>query len=217
MRSSGGAMRNSEGASHIGIYAGSFDPIHEGHLAFAKAAMESGLDKVMFLVEPRPRRKQGVRALEHRLAMVQIAVADEPKFGVIELKQARFTPHETVPTLRQLFKGAELYLLIGDDVLNHMVNYIAGWPNIDYLMENMVFIIAAREHQIPEIESSLQILKKTTTKDFRYQIISDNLPNFSSKQLRPELRRGNSPAGIPSKVLEYIKQNKLYSSEDNIS
>ncbi|MCA9332160.1 adenylyltransferase/cytidyltransferase family protein, partial [Candidatus Saccharibacteria bacterium] len=49
----------------VGIYAGSFDPIHKGHIALAEQAIQQcGQDKVFFMVEPRPRRKQGVKALE---------------------------------------------------------------------------------------------------------------------------------------------------------
>lgn len=201
----------------IGIYAGSFDPVHDGHLAFAQAALDFRLDKVMFLVEPRPRRKQGVRALEHRIAMAQLAVADEPNFGVIELKQARFTPHETVPVLQQLFHNSQLYLMLGDDVLNHLINYIAGWPSIDYLADGMIFLVASRGNTSSEIKASMRTLQETTAKKFRYQIINKALPSISSKQLRPALRRGQRPSGMPSPVLDYIHANQLYSSEANIS
>src|SRR5258708_1287895 len=98
-------LRHASPVKKIPIFAGTFDPVHEGHLAFAQAALEEGLEKVMFLVEPRPRRKQGVRALEHRTAMVQLAIADEPQLSTIVLEQARFSVNETLPVLRARFSG----------------------------------------------------------------------------------------------------------------
>ena len=196
----------------IGIYAGSFDPVHAGHLAFAKAALDNGLDRVMFLVEPRPRRKQGVRALEHRIAMVQLAIANEPKFGLIILEHARFTPQDTLPALQAKFKGAELHLMLGDDVLEHLVSFVAGWPNIDHLANNMIFTVAARNKSVQDIESSMRTLQKISGYKFRYQIIKDELPSISSTLVRPALRRGSRPTGISQKVWDYIQLHQLYSS-----
>src|SRR3990167_415541 len=151
----------------IGIFAGTFDPVHEGHIAFAYAALEQGLEKVMFLPEPRPRRKQGVRALEHRIAMVQLAVAKEPRFGVIVLEQARFTAEETLPVLRARFVGYKLVLLFGDDVVAHM----AGWPHIEALIQSTELMIASRHENTKELEATLQSLQKTRNIVFTYQIV----------------------------------------------
>src|SRR5687768_15392849 len=102
---------SSHALKKVGIYAGTFDPVHEGHLAFAReAAAQYGLDKVFFLVEPNPRRKQGVKALEHRNEMVQLAIRSEKLFASILLEQHRFTVTETMPVLRSRFKNSELYM-----------------------------------------------------------------------------------------------------------
>src|SRR5688572_27140829 len=104
----------------IGIYSGTFDPIHLGHVAFAKEALKQcGLEKVYFLVEPRPRRKQGVKALEHRQAMVELAIAKEPALGSIILDHARFSVRQTLPVLQARFEGSEIVFLMGDDMLAH--------------------------------------------------------------------------------------------------
>src|SRR5688572_18703158 len=139
----------------IGIFSGTFDPIHEGHLAFAQAALEQGLEKVWFLVEPRPRRKQGVRALEHRQAMVGLAIESEPKFGQIMLEQARFTAHETLPVLQARFKGRQLVLLFGDDVLSH----IADWPDVQKLVQAIELMIAVRKDEAEKVVDNLKYLE----------------------------------------------------------
>src|SRR3989344_87150 len=126
----------------VGIFSGSFDPVHDGHISFANEAIKKcGLDKVFFLIEPRPRRKQGVKAFEHRVAMIQLALKNQPKLGTLILEQARFSVSETLPRLRERFKDAQLYMLVGEDVLMHMVN----WPNVDELINSVHFVIGTRK------------------------------------------------------------------------
>ena len=65
----------------IGIFAGTFDPVHKGHISFALQAIEAaGLDEVVFLPEPRPRHKQSVTDQSHRIAMINLAIKAYPKF-----------------------------------------------------------------------------------------------------------------------------------------
>lgn len=193
----------------VGIYGGSFDPIHQGHLAFAHEAIEQcGLDKVFFLVEPRPRRKQGVKALEHRHEMVQLAIQDEPKFGSILLGQQRFTPHETLPVLAERFKGAELHMLMGDDLLSHFAG--ADWPHFDELVRGMRFVIGLRHYSRAEVEHRMKIIQDTTGLKLRYRLFQGSLPEFSSSTLRASVRHGHKPRGISDAVYQYIRQEGLY-------
>src|SRR3989344_4473010 len=76
----------------VGIYPGAFDPVHEGHVAFAQLVIaQHGLDKVFFLPEPTPRYRQAVKAYEHRLAMIKLAIKKYDSLGVIQLDHNRFT------------------------------------------------------------------------------------------------------------------------------
>lgn len=192
----------------IGIFAGTFDPIHDGHIAFANLALESGLEKVMFLPEPRPRRKQAVRALEHRIAMVQLAVAEEPRFGTIVLEQARFTPHETLPLLQARFAGYKLVLLFGDDVIAH----IAGWPHVESLLSASSLIIASRHQNAAALEATLKTLQKTRGFKFEYQIVQPEKEEITSSKIRLGIKRNQPVAGLSPAVLRYIYNNQLYSS-----
>jgi nicotinate-nucleotide adenylyltransferase len=201
----------------IGIFAGTFDPIHEGHLAFGHAALALGLEKVLFLVEPRPRRKQGVHALEHRIAMAQLAVSDEERFGTIALKQARFTPHETIPILKELFVGYELVFLFGDDVIGYMVDHIAAWPHIEDLASSASLVIATRSEKQAELAAKLALLKKNHGLPFRYEFVEPNMETIGSSKIRMSLRRGEEPSGLPSVVREYVEENGLYLPEEIIS
>src|SRR3954451_17379308 len=101
----------------IGIFAGSFDPIHKGHIAFAlKAAESAELDEVYFLPEQRPRGKEGITHISHRLAMLELAARAHAKLGVIDLPDKQFWMSKAWPRLRQRFPGDKLFLLMGVDV-----------------------------------------------------------------------------------------------------
>lgn len=191
----------------VGIYAGTFDPVHNGHIAFAlEAAEKHDLDKVFLLVEPNPRRKQGVKALEHRVKMVEQAVKDYPKLGTIHIDQARFTVHETTPILKSRFEPAELYLLIADDVLKHLIS----WPHVDELYQNFTFIVAARQRTVYQIARTLDNIKVARNVDIKWRVMSPSKVDISSSKVKVELRKQGYSRGIDSKVLDYIKANNLY-------
>ncbi len=191
----------------VGIYSGTFDPIHNGHITFAlEAAEKYKLDKVFLLVEPNPRRKQGVKALEHRVKMVELAVKDYPKLGTIHIDQARFTVHETTPILKSRFDPAELYLLIADDVLKHLIS----WPHVDELYQNFTFIVAARQRTVHQIVKTLDKIRVARNVDIKWRVMSPSKVDISSSKVKVELRKYGYCDGIDSKVLDYIKENNLY-------
>jgi nicotinate-nucleotide adenylyltransferase len=194
----------------VGIYAGTFDPVHEGHLTFAREALElCGLDKVFFLVEPRPRRKQGVRAAEHRVAMVQLAIAEQRQFGSIVLEQSNFSVVETLPKLQALFQGAELYMLMGDDVLRHL----SDWPHVDVLLQAVRFIVGVREGDETKVTARLQTLQQVRGLGIKYRMFVPSRYAYSSSKIRLRLKHGQEPLGVPADVLTYIKRNGLYTPD----
>lgn len=193
----------------IGIFAGTFDPVHNGHLAFAQKALELGLDMVYFLPEPRPRRKQGVRALEHRQAMINLAIQDNAKLGLIRLEQARFSVHETLPVLFERFPTAEITLLFGDDVIKHIVE----WPHIEELVDGVSLLIAVREEQAEVTIRHFETLAQVSGLHFNFEITSVPLVTVSSSKIRRELKRSSdvAQAALSEGVARYISDNGLYS------
>lgn len=195
----------------VGIYAGTFDPIHEGHLAFAQKALDSNqLDKIFFLVEPRPRRKQGVRALEHREAMARLAIAENDKFGMIMLDHASFSVEDTLPKLQALFSGAQLQMLMGEDVLLHL----HSWPHVDDLLNKVKFIVGIRAGDEAKIRGYLKTLEKTRGIKFEASFIATEKQIISSSSIRLSLKRGHIPKGLPAELLPYIREHNLYSSNE---
>jgi nicotinate-nucleotide adenylyltransferase len=106
----------------LGLFGGTFDPIHLGHLILAEQCREAcRLDKVWFVVTAFPPHKSGPRTpVAHRLEMARIAVAGHPSFEVSEIEAKRPGPHYSVETLTELHAerpGDDLFFLIGADSL----------------------------------------------------------------------------------------------------
>jgi nicotinate-nucleotide adenylyltransferase len=195
----------------IGIYAGAFDPIHEGHIAFAKEALQKAhLDRIYFLVEARPRYKQGVKALDHRVAMVEQAISNEPHLGLVLLDQARFTVYETWPLLQSRFEGAQLFMLMGEDVFNRLTH----WPRIEGLVTSAEFVVGLRTgHSEEGLREHFSMLAQTKALELHYEIFRANHSQVNSRHIRASLRRGKIPEGLHPDVLAYIKAHRLYASE----
>src|SRR5437899_2632218 len=97
----------------IGILSGTFDPIHKGHLALAKAALnEAKLDKVYIVIEQAPRNKQNVTDYVQRRAMVEIALRDYPNIELLELPSKQFSVAQTLPEIQECLEGAELHFIV---------------------------------------------------------------------------------------------------------
>ena len=196
----------------VGIFSGTFDPIHKGHIGFAKQALEYyQLDKIFFMVEPRPRRKQGVRAFEHRQHMVQLAISGEPALGSIILDQNRFSAHHTLPILKERFKGAQLAMLMGDDMLHHL----GSWPHVDELLANVGFIVGLRKDTRNQAEAYLRAIEQTRNLKLDYKIFVADHSEFASSKIRLSYKRGRAPEGLDRRVRSYIDKTGLYKSAEN--
>lgn len=178
----------------IGILAGTFDPVHQGHVAFALAAIEvSELDKVIFLPEARPRGKTKVSPLKHRLKMLTLATKPYKQLAVLDLKEPQFTIAGTLPQLQKLYAGSQLYLLIGSDVQKA----ITTWPHAQKLLDEVDLIVGQRSAK-PKANKSVDAT------------IYTNYAGLSSSALKKQLQKGQLPHGLDPAVAKYIAKNKLY-------
>src|SRR6185295_10705588 len=100
----------------IGFFSGTFDPIHKGHIAFALQALEAAeLDRVYFMPEAKPRRKEGMTHYGHRVAMLRLALRPHKNLKVLEVPDRQFSVQRTMPRLKTRFKNDQLFLLMGSD------------------------------------------------------------------------------------------------------
>lgn len=183
----------------IGIYSGTFDPVHHGHISFARrAAQELGLDKVYFLVEPVPSHKQAASSIRHRLNMMWLALQDYPELELMTTDQQKFSVAETLPWLEQKFKGAELHLLMGTDLFK----YVHTWPGFDSLQSRMKLAVGQRGQDSRALSS------------VDHQPISTQLNDISSSVVR-SLEGHQLDSLVPETVAQYINSQGLYQDQES--
>lgn len=192
----------------IGVFSGTFDPVHKGHVAFALAAAETaGLDKVYLLPEALPRRKQGVTHYAHRIAMLRLAIKPHPKLGILDLPDKQFTVNRTLPRLQKRFKQADLYLLIGSDVVPVLAS--GAWPDAKNLLSSVKLVVGLRGDEDGQvIAAQLQALLP----DRKFHIVKTIDKHASSNAIRASLRQGKSHISSLRSTERYIKKNWLYAS-----
>lgn len=141
----------------IGILGGTFNPIHNGHIAMARAAMQSAkLDRVLFLPDGRPPHKKEIVPAEDRYRMVCAAIAKEPGFEPSRIELDRTGITYTVDTLidmHRLFPKASLYYIIGADTLMQL----HSWHEAERLPGMCTFLVCPRT--IPCSQSEYQTEK----------------------------------------------------------
>src|SRR5688500_13565413 len=112
----------------IGIFPGTFDPVHQGHVAFCLEALRvCKLDEVLLLPERVPREKQNVADFSRRRSLLQDAVSARPALHVMVLNSDQFTVKETLPELQRKLGDAELTLLVGSDVVR---TFLYRWEGL---------------------------------------------------------------------------------------
>lgn len=191
----------------IGIFAGSFNPVHAGHISFALQAMQTaGLDEVVFLPERRPRHRAAPEHFAHRVAMLKRAVRPYRQFSVLELADRHFSVARTWPQLQALFAGHQLVLLTGSDVAYSLYR----WPHAKRLLAQSELIIGVRsQHDLPTIE---RLISGWPVQAQDTLMLESYAPDISSATIRQALRRGEvgRVKGLLSSVRRYASREWLY-------
>jgi len=192
----------------IGILGGTFDPIHNGHLALAEAAQATlSLDEVLFVPANRNPLKKDRRqaSARDRLEMVRLALAGQPGFAVSDIEIRRGGPSyaiETVWELQQVHPG-EYWFLLGADA----VRDIESWKQPERLLRLCRLGVAIR---LPEtVEDVLSRLKP----EVREKVDPIELApvEISATEIRERIAmKERVNAWLPAAVLQYIRENRLY-------
>lgn len=200
----------------IGVFGGTFDPIHTGHLRLAEEMREAlGLAEVRFVPAGRPplRDAPHTPAL-HRLAMARLAVAGNPYFSVDERELRRDAPSYTVDTLTalraELGEADDLWLLLGADAFRNL----ARWHRWQDLFGLARIAVATRPGSTIEAETlalPLRIETGARLADGRLRFIGMTPLAISATAIREALARSRSVRYLlPGAVLDYIQENRLY-------
>jgi nicotinate-nucleotide adenylyltransferase len=184
----------------LGLYGGSFDPIHHGHLILGRQAMEDlCLDRVIFIpaAESPFKLDQPGASAGDRLAMIRLAIQNEPRFAADPLELNRESPSYTIYTARTYkaqYPEDALFFLIGED----HVPALQKWNEFDQLDQLVNFAVLSRSDLPLEV---------------RYPVVRRRF-DLSSTEIRNRIAN-NLPISylVPENVLRYIHERNLYRGE----
>ena len=193
-------------ALRLGIFGGTFDPIHLGHVEVAGAVREAlGLDRMLVVVANHPWQKQDrpVTPAEDRYAMAAAAVADRPGLEASRIELDRGGLSYTIDTVRQLRAdqpGAEFFLVVGSDV----VGTLATWHQFEDLRDLVTLAVVDRPGAA-ELEPP---------PGWRFVRVAVRPVDVSSTDLRAVLEAGGSVVGlVPDSVIRCMADRGLYATD----
>jgi nicotinate-nucleotide adenylyltransferase len=207
----------------IGIFGGTFDPVHYGHLRSALEVKEIfGLDEVRFIPSAKPPHRQAPKASSAlRLAMLKLAIEDQPGFVTDTREVEREGPSYMVLTLESLrrdFPRKALLLFIGGDAFNQL----KGWHQWERLFDYAHVVILNRPgYALPPLDDFYKLrlvegkesLARSLSGSLYFQEITQL--DISATAIRTMLSNSSDPRYLlPDSVLNYIRQHNLYLSTD---
>jgi len=197
------------------LFGGTFDPIHNAHVAIARSVAEHlAAEKIILIPSANPPHKDNevITAADLRLRMCQAAIADDDLFDVCDCELHRPGPSYTLDTVQQfrdLYGPKTLnYWLIGADSIADL----PGWYRIKELVECCTLITARRPgSETPDFSSLEAILTDQQIQRLKSNCLESPLLDISATDIRQRVGQGLSIADlVPTSVEAFIVQNKLY-------
>lgn len=197
----------------IGLFGGTFDPPHKGHIALAKRVLsEFSLEKLIFIPAGNPPHKTDKKVTDklHRFKMIEIATKNLPDFSVSDFEINNEKPNYsyiTIEHFKKLYCNDEIFFVIGADSYRDFPK----WKNYPEILSICTFIVMNRNNDdLNRYYSEYRKLslshKALFSDDFSYDL--------SSTELRDKLLSGDDCCELlPDGVYDYIKKNNLYHEE----
>jgi len=213
----------------IGVYGGTFDPIHDGHLKVAEAILKAfALDRMLFVVSAIPphKRKQAIGSPFHRLAMVALATAHSPQMFVstVELESpSRPYTIETLERLRMELQPVQLFFVMGADSFKD----VTSWYEYERILSEHDVIVATRPgyrndeniaaNLAPQLQARVVDLRgglyplDEDLESARIYLTDYVEVDVSATGIRETVAQGRSIGDlVPPPVASYIEKYKLY-------
>ncbi|GAA0457325.1 nicotinate-nucleotide adenylyltransferase [Alkalibacillus silvisoli] len=182
----------------IGLFGGTFDPPHIGHLSICHTVLDNlKLDEIWLIPTYQPPHKKGANeTFTHRLNMLKrLTNANQIKVSTIESERKGLSyTIDTVRLLKEQFPQDEFYFIIGGD----MVDFLPKWYAINELKKIIQFVGVARAGSHFSDESVIKVEMEEV--------------NISSTHIRNQIKAGEKPQGLPTRVFKYIKEHDLYAN-----
>lgn len=187
----------------VGLFFGSFNPIHIGHLAIAEFIVEqTDLDNLWFVVSPQNplKEKKSLLADHHRWAMVNLAIEDDARFRAIDIEFKMPRPSYTIDTLTRLsekYPDKEFVLISGTDIFQSLHK----WKNHEQLLEQYSFYVYARpNYKMGDYENHPKI-----------KIFNAPQMEISSSFIRKSIKAKKEVKYLlPPKLDDYLKEMHFY-------
>jgi len=198
----------------VGIFGGTFDPVHMGHLILAEQARDQGrLDSVWFVPAPRPPQKEGqdVTRFDTRVEMLQLATAGQPAFRINEVEKDQAGLSYTVDTLAQLraqHPGNNFFLLVGGDSLADL----PGWRDPAGIVRQAGLLVMARPGvAVFDAAELRRRLGLPNEEPLSLEVLQTPQIDIASRDLRRRVAEGRSIRYlVPAAVEAYIRDKGLY-------
>jgi len=213
-----------------GLFGGTFDPIHVGHLRCAEEVREIfDLDRIIFIPAARQplKTEQDITPYVHRARMVELAIQDNPAFTLSDLEEQRGGTSYSIDTVTAFLNNApenrEFYFIVGQDAFRE----IQRWKDWPLLLRRCHFIVMTRPGY--EAEDLPAILTKGIAKRYRYDHVEDGFTGptgtsiyfrrltfleISSTDIRARLTKRQSIRYlVPETVHEYIATTNIYRNQ----
>ena len=190
----------------VGLFGGSFDPVHNAHVALARTALEQlRLDELRWIPVGQPWQKaRRLAAAADREAMVRLAIAGEPRFVLDRVELRRSGPTFTLDTVRELVAaepGHQWFLILGQD----QYASLHTWHDWRELLDLVTLAIANRPGAALAVNSQIARAE--------HQLVPLPMMDVSSTEVRRRVAAGESIAElVPGTVARYIEQHRLYSA-----
>jgi nicotinate-nucleotide adenylyltransferase len=193
----------------IGLYFGSFNPVHIGHMAISGYMTEfAGLEQVWFVVSPQNplKKKETLLADHHRLYMAQLAIGDNDKLKASDIEFKLPVPSFTIDTLAYLtekYPKNIFYLVMGEDNLYTLHK----WKNVNELINRFSFLVYPRpDSRKPD----LPLLNETLAKS-DIQLVKAPMMDISGTFIRDGIKNGKDMSYfLPPAVWKYIREMHFY-------
>ncbi len=197
----------------IGVYGGTFDPVHRGHLAVARSVRQAfDLNRILFIpARQSPLRAPPLASANDRLAMVGCAIEGFPGFEVSAIDIERSGPSYMIDTLQGLAAkrpAAELFLILGADA----VSELPAWRHADRILAAAQIIAVPRPGHSTEIPR--EVLALHARAEIRIHVHRMPPVDISASRIRAQCARGRPvDAWVPRCVAEYIAAHDLYADD----
>lgn len=192
----------------IGIFSGTFDPFHIGHLEaclVSKGALE--LDEVLIMVEKKPKQKSTVTDYKHRRKIIELSIADFPFIKIFNSANDNITFDNTVHLLEKEFPASRFCILVGSDILPEMQK----WPGFDEWLANSSIAVILRDNKEQKaIQELIKGINKSQPKS-QISLLPAVWSPVSSSSVKKDIKETKHSDLMHRSALEYIKKHRLYS------